>query len=227
MAPGPRCVAGQNQTMKSAARDLKALDEAVLRDIAAQGAVRHYPAQAVIIHEGDDADSLYIVLSGRVKVYTANEAGREVIINTLGPGEYLGELALDGRERSASVMTLEPTSCAVVTGPSLRDFIARHPDFALHLVHKLIHRVRNLTGSVKSLALEDVYGRVVGLLTKLSEPHGTQRVVLQRLTQQDIAEHVGSSREMVSRIFKELTAGGYLKVEAGRITLLKTPPAAW
>ncbi len=109
-------------------------------------------------------------------------------------------------------MTLEPTTCAVVPGAQLRDFIVTHPDFALHLIHNLIHRLRTLTGTTKSLALEDVYSRVVGLLQRLSVPEGEQRVLLQRMTQQDIAERVGSSREMVSRIFKELTVGGYVRV---------------
>lgn len=203
------------------------LHDELLREIAARGNVKQYPANAVIINEGDAADSLFIVLAGRVKVYAANEAGKEVILSTLGAGEYVGELALDGGTRSASVMTMEPTRCAVVTGASLRDFLAAHPDFALHLIRDLIRRVRRLTGSVKNLALEDVYHRVVALLHELSEPQGGQRVVAQKLTQQDIADHVGSSREMVSRIFKELVTGGYLRVDAGRITILKTPPAAW
>jgi CRP/FNR family cyclic AMP-dependent transcriptional regulator len=203
------------------------LKDSLLREIAAQGGVKRYPAGAVIINEGDVADSLYIILTGRVKVYAANEVGKEVIINTHGPGEYVGEVALDGGVRSASVVTLEPTTCAVVTGANLREFIVAHPDFALHLIRNLIGRLRGLTDNVKSIALDDVYGRVVSLLKKLSVPDGAHRVVEQRLTQQDIAEWVGSSREMVSRIFKELTSGGYVVVEAGRIRLLKDLPANW
>jgi CRP/FNR family cyclic AMP-dependent transcriptional regulator len=213
--------------MKSGLPTSDVLQEQLLREIAAEGGVKRYAANTVLITEGDDADALYILLSGRVKVYAANEAGKEVVINTHGPGEYVGELALDGGVRSASVITLEPTTCAVVTGANLRQFIVKHPDFALHLIVNLIQRLRTLTGSVKSLALQDVYGRVIGLLQRLAVAEGAQRVVAQRLTQQDIAERVGSSREMVSRIFKELTAGGYVEVKAGRIVLLKTPPAAW
>lgn len=203
------------------------LHDDVLREIAERGNVKQFPSHVVLIHEGDSADTLFIVLSGRIKVYAANDSGKEVILTTLGPGEYVGEMALDGGARSASVMTLEPTRCAVVSGANLREFLAAHPDFALHLVRKLIGRLRRLTGSVKSLALDDVYHRVVGLLQSLAQPQGTQRVIDEKLTQQDIAERVGSSREMVSRIFKELVAGGYVRVDGGRITLLKTPPAAW
>jgi CRP/FNR family cyclic AMP-dependent transcriptional regulator len=203
------------------------LSDALLREIAATGGVKRYPANAVLINEGDAADTLFIILSGRVKVYAGNESGKEVILNEHGPGEYVGEVPLDGGVRSASVMTLEPTTCALVTGANLREFIATHPDFALHLIRNLILRLRTLTDSVKSLALDDVYGRVVGLLHKLAVAEGGHRVVPQRMTQQEIADRVGASREMVSRIFKELTIGGYLSIQGGRIVLLKNLPAAW
>jgi CRP/FNR family cyclic AMP-dependent transcriptional regulator len=213
--------------MKSETPAEQPLPQDLLREIAARGGVKRYPANAVIITEGDSADSLYVLLSGRVKVYAANAAGKEVILTTLGAGEYVGELALDGGVRSASVMTLEPSTCAVVTGANLREFIVAHPDFAQHLIVNLIRRLRRLTGSVKSLALDDVYSRIVALLMSMSEPDGARRVVPRKLTQQDIAEHVGASREMVSRVFKELTLGGYVALENGRIAVLKTPPAAW
>jgi len=204
-----------------------ALAAEVLAAIAASGGVKRYPAQAVIINEGEAADSLYIILSGRVKVYAANEAGKEVVLNTHGAGEYVGEVALDGGARSASVMTLETTTCSVVTGDSLRGFLAVHPDFALHLIHNLIWRLRQSTENVKGLALHDVYGRITQLLRRLATPEGGVLVVHERLTQQDIADRVGASREMVSRIFKELVTGGYISTQAGRISILKKPPAAW
>jgi CRP/FNR family cyclic AMP-dependent transcriptional regulator len=214
--------------MKSAAADASVLTDALLREIAARGSTRKFAANTVIITENDVADSLYIILSGRVKVYAGNEAGKEVIINTLGPGEYLGEVTLDGGVRSASVMTLEPTTCSVVSGANLREFVAAHPDFASHLILKLIRSVRDATESVKSLALEDVYARVIRLLNDISDPaEGGQRRVRERLTQQDIADRIGASREMVSRIVKDLTAGGYLDLSGGRIVIARKPPASW
>jgi len=204
------------------------LDFDLLREIARQGGVRAYPANAVLINEGDTSDSLFIVLSGRVKVYSNNADGKEIVITTHGPGEYVGELALDGGVRSASVMTLEPTTCSVVSGANLREFVAAHPAFASHLIMKLIRSVREATESVKSLALEDVYERAIRLLNELSDPiEGGQRRVRERLTQQDIADRIGASREMVSRIFKDLTAGGYLDLSSGRIVIVRKPPAAW
>lgn len=203
------------------------LSDALLREIAERGGVRSYAAHAVLITEDDRSDALFIILGGRVKAYGSAADGREIVYGTQGPGEYFGEMTLDGGPRSASVMTLEPTRCAVVPGADVRDFLATHPDFAMHLVMKLIGVVRSSTEHVKSLALEDVYGRTVRLLRRLAVMDEGVLKVPDRLTQQDIAERVGSSREMVSRVFKPLLEGGYIEVDAGRITLLKKLPARW
>jgi CRP/FNR family cyclic AMP-dependent transcriptional regulator len=220
--------ARDNRLVRSSPATFNVLDQTLLREIASRGGLKIFPANAVLITEGDDSDSLYILLSGRVKVYSTNAEGKEVVIAVHGPGEYVGELSLDGGTRSTSVMTLEPTTCSVVSGSHLRGFIAEHPDFASHLIRKLIRSVRQATETVKSLALEDVYARVVRVLNDLSDTgaDGSRRV-RERLTQQDIADRVGASREMVSRIFKDLTTGGYIASEAGRIVILKKLPAGW
>lgn len=207
---------------------LPALQDSLLQAMAKRGGLRRFPNQAVLVNEDDYGDALYIIMSGRVKVYGASEDGREVVYATQGPGEYFGELALDGGPRSASVMTMEPTSCVVVPGAELRDFMTSHPEFALHLVQKLIGMVRYATNNVKSLALHDVYGRLLRLLTTQARPDAAGRlVVADRLTQQDIAERIGSSREMVNRILKQLTEGGYIVQEDRRLVLLKKLPAGW
>lgn len=203
------------------------LSDALLREIAGRGGVRTYAANTVLVTEDDLSDALFIVLSGSVKVYGSGVDGREVVYGTQGPGEYFGEMTLDGGPRSASVMTLEPTTCAVVPGAQARDFLATHPDFALHLVHKLIRLARASTEHVKSLALEDVYGRVARLLRTLAVDEDGVPTVPHKLTQQDIADRVGSSREMVSRIFKPLVEGGYIAQRGGRIALLRKLPARW
>lgn len=217
--------------MSSPASQDDRLPPPLLDAMARRGGIRSFPANAILINEGDSTESLYIVLGGRVKVYAGDDSGREVILHELGPGEYLGELSLDGEKRSVSVKTLEPTTCCVVQGADLREFLAEHPDFALHLTFKLIRMVRRLTEQVKSLALQDVYGRVVRVLMELSDasPQAPeQRVLRVRLTQQDIADRVGSSREMVNRIMKELTVGGYVALGTDKqIAILKKLPAAW
>ena len=214
-------------TRRTPAATADLLQDQLLKAIAERGGVRHYAAHTVLVTEGDRSDALFIILAGQVKVYGGNDDGREVVYNTQGAGEYFGELSLDKGVRSASVMTLVPTSCAVVPGAELRDFLAQHPDFALNLVMKLIARVRVATHHVKSLALDDVYGRIAHLLNKLVRDEDGVAVVPERLTQQDIAERVGSSREMVSRVFKPLLEGGYIEMRGGRIALLKKLPAGW
>jgi CRP/FNR family transcriptional regulator, cyclic AMP receptor protein len=222
-----RHAAGELPVPEAVADPFSPLQQETLRTIATSGVVRQFPKQTVLIHEGDVGDSLYIILSGRVKIYASNEAGREVVINFCGPGEYVGEMSLYGEPRSASVITLEPTSCAIVNRAQFRDFIVANPDFAQHLIQTLIHRARNATENVKSLALSDVYGRLVRLLNSLAvERDGTMKV-LEKLTQQDIADRVGASRDMIGKLMKDLVAGGYLLVEDRQITIVKKLPPGW
>ena len=200
----------------------------LLDAIAARGGVRRFPAQAILINEGDTSDSLYIVLSGRLRVYASSRDGREVVLAEHGPGEYLGELSLDGEKRSASVKTIEPTTCCVVPGARAPQLPAEHPDFALHLTHKLIHMVRRLTEQVKSLALQDVYGRIARVLTELSDEVGDERVVRIKLTQQDIAD----ARRLVARDGQPRHEGARRPaatstVRDGRHVIHRKLPPAW
>jgi CRP/FNR family cyclic AMP-dependent transcriptional regulator len=136
-------------------------------------------------------------------------------------------MSLYGAPRSASAVTVEPTTCAVVNRVQFRDFLAVNPDFAQHLIQTLIHRARSATENVKSLALSDVYGRLVRLLNTLATEYEGKLMVRERLTQQDIAERIGASRDMVSKLMKDLVSGGYLLVEDRRITVLKKLPSGW
>ena len=206
---------------------LSPLRQETLRAIAATGVVRQFPKNTVLIHDGDTGDTLYIILSGRVKVYASNAAGREVVIDFHGTGECLGEMSLDGSKRSASVMTVEPTTCAIVNRAHFRDFILAYPDFAMYLIEKLIHRVRVTTENVKSLALTDVYGRLARLLNALAKEVDGKLAVHEKLTQQDIADRVGASRDMIGKLMKDLVAGGYLAVEDRTITILRKLPTGW
>ena len=213
--------------MTGAADPFEPLHDEVLRNIATSGVVRTFARNTVLINEGDVGDALYVILSGRVKVYSSNEAGREFVIDFHGAGEYVGEMTLDGEARSASVMTVEPTTCAVVNRAQFRDFILAHPDFAMHLIDRLIHRLRVTTGNLKSLALSDVYGRLVRLLNTLSQDVDGKSIVPEKLTQQDIADRVGASRDMIGKLMKDLIAGGYLAVEERTITIVKKLPTGW
>jgi len=203
------------------------LSDTELKAVSQRAVTRTFPKNSVVVNEGDRTDSLYIVVSGRVKIYLSDEKGKEIVLNEAGPGEYFGEMVLDEGPRSASVMTLEPTRFLVVPEEDFREFVAGSPEFSLHLICKLIRRVRALTNNVKSLALMDVYGRVARMLLELAEERDGVRVIEGRPTQQEMASRIGASREMVNRILKDLSEGGYITVGRDRITIARDLPHAW
>ncbi|MBA4261753.1 MAG: Crp/Fnr family transcriptional regulator, partial [Comamonadaceae bacterium] len=182
-----------------------------------------------LIQEGETGDTLYIVLQGRLRAFLGDEAGKELTLGSYGPLEYVGEMSLDGGPRSANVEATEASTCAVVSRATLLAYIAEHPEFALELMARLIRRARLATESARSVALIDVYGRLVRLLNQLAdEPDAQgQRPLRERLTHQQLAQHLACSREMVSRLLKDLETGGYLAVRERWIWLLKPLPARW
>jgi len=180
-----------------------------------------------VVNEGDATDSLYVVLAGRVKAFMSGEDGKEVVVNTIDAGDYFGELVLDGGPRAASVMTIEPCRFFVIPRGDVEGLLGRNPAFARDLIYKLIGKVRSLTGKVLDLALKDVYGRFAKFIDERAVEQNGKRVVPERLTQHDIAVRIGASREMVSRIVKDLTADGYSSIDAKHITVHKKLPANW
>ncbi|MFC7434384.1 Crp/Fnr family transcriptional regulator [Hydrogenophaga bisanensis] len=197
--------------------------------LAAQGVSRRYRRGALIIQEGETGDSLYIVQQGKLRAFLADGHGKELTLGVYGPLEYVGEMSLDGGPRSANVEALEPSTCAVITRQVLLDYIAVHPEFALEMMARLIRRARMATESARSVALIDVYGRLVRLLNQMAlEPdaQGARRLN-ERVTHQQLAQHLACSREMVSRLLKDLETGGYIDVRERWIWLLKPLPARW
>jgi CRP/FNR family cyclic AMP-dependent transcriptional regulator len=188
---------------------------------------RSFPRHAIIINEGDETDSVYFIVTGSVKVFLADDDGNEVVMGTLKAGDYFGEMALEPGSRSASIMAIEPVCLAVVRIADFRSFLMSHPDFLFSLLCKLIRRSRVTNRNLKSLALLDVYGRLVQLLNDLAEEVDGQRLVAEPLTQQEMASRIGCSREMVSKIFKDLTAGGYLVITRKQIEIKRRLPSSW
>ena len=203
------------------------IEEHELRALSAHATEQTFQKHAVIVNEGDQSNAIFIILSGRVKVILRNDEGREMVINVLGPGEYFGEMVIDEGPRSASVETLEQCRFLIITKADFKALVTANPDFALKLINRLMHRVRALTENIRSLALLDVYGRVARVLLELAAEQDGSLVVAEKLTQQDIAERVGASREMVSRIFKDLVAGGYITVDHKQITIHRDLPERW
>ena len=216
-----------SQALSQGIGPLAMFDEKALKELAPNGVPRSFPKNSIIINEGDETDSLYVLLSGRVKVFVSDEDGKEVVLSTAREGNYFGEMVLDGGKRSASVMTMEPTRCFVIPMGDVDGLLERNPVFARHLIHLLIAKTRSLVKQVRDLALKDVYGRFAKFLDDSAVEENGARVVPERLTQQDIAERIGGSREMVNRIVKDLTAGGYISVDAKQITIHKRLPAHW
>ena len=197
--------------------------------LAAHGVRRTFRKNQVLIQEGDLGDTLYIVQSGRLRAFAADARGKEITLGIYGAGEYVGEMSLDGGPRSANVETLESTTCAVVSRAALLAYIAANPEFALDMMARLIRRARLATDSARSLALIDVYGRMSRLLEQLASPPQTDgsRCITERLTHQHIASHLACSREMVSRLLRDLQAGGYVEMRERRLVLLKGLPLRW
>jgi CRP/FNR family cyclic AMP-dependent transcriptional regulator len=200
-----------------------------LEQISRHAVPRQFRARTVLVSEGEDTDALYIILEGRARAYVGDANGREMVLSVMGPGEYFGDIAFDEGPRSASVITLEPCRMLVVTRAEFAEFVKTNPAFALHFIRKLIAQVRRLTQNVRSLALMDAYGRVARLLLEsaVSEGEDGKQFIPERLTQVEIANRVGCSREMVSRIFKDLVAGQYITMESDRIVINRKPPARW
>lgn len=198
----------------------------VMAAMTKHGVVREFRPRTVVLSEGENSNSLYVILEGSCKAYVSDADGREAVLSTMGAGEYFGEVAYDEGPRSASVMTLEACKLLVVPHEDFEELVRNNPEFSLHFVRRLIGRIRSLTESVRSLALMDAYGRVARLLLESAEDQEGLKVV-PRLTQSDIASRVGCSREMVSRIFKDLVTGGYMTVERDRIVINRKPPARW
>lgn len=200
-----------------------------VRALARRGELCRFGKGTVLIQEGAYGDTLFVVLAGRLRVYSSQMSSeREFTLGTYGPGEYVGEMGLDGGPRAANVAALEPTVCSMITRRTLEAHLAEQPAFAFELLAKVIRRARLATLSAKTLALNDVYGRLKQLIDTLAEPQpdGTRRVP-ERLTHQELANRLGCSREMVTRQLRDLQAGAYLAPVRGEIVVLKPLPPRW
>jgi CRP/FNR family cyclic AMP-dependent transcriptional regulator len=190
---------------------------------------QRFPRDRLLMREGDGGGTLFVVLEGELRVFSADpESGREFTFSLIGPGDYVGEMALDGGPRSASVIASTSTLCALVDRPRLRAHIAADPDFAFELLSRVILRARLASRSARDVALLDAYRRLVALFAELSVPDGEDRLIPGPLSQATIAQRIGCSREMVTRLVASLDQGGYLQRLPGRAWRVKARlPARW
>lgn len=177
----------------------------------------------MIMAAGDPTDSLYIVLSGRLKVMMSDADGKEVILTIIGPGEFFGEMGLiDDAPRSASVVAIEPCELLAITRRDFKKCLAENLEMSMAVMRGLVRRLREADRKIGSLALLDVYGRVARLLLDMAETVDGQKMVTKRLPKQDIAKMIGASREMVSRVMKDLQMGGFIEMRGSTIVLRDT-----
>jgi len=203
--------------------DLARVADPGMRMLASLGWLHRMPPQTVFVNEGDAADSAFVILSGRVKVFASDPEGREIVLNICGAGDCIGDMALDGGPRSASVVTLDRVTCAVVPRDALHKAVATNPEFAMRLITTLIRRNRMATSKIKGLALQGVRERVLELLEDLAVERDGTWLVGERLSQQEIAHRVGASRDMVRRVFQELQDDGAIRMDRRQVTLLHPP----
>ena len=186
---------------------------------------RSFPAGVRVFHEGDRSDACYLVRSGDLRVTREHPDGRAIALATLGPGDLFGELAmLDGEARSASVDTLSDSELLALPAADFRRLLADHPEISVKLVAALTRRLRETNERVARQSFQTVPSRVAGVLTQLiaegTAPEGRQGVTI-RMTQADLAQLAGTSRESVSRFLATLERARVVRVGRGRVTVLE------
>ncbi len=199
-----------------------------LEAIARRARLRHARKGEVILHAGDHTDNLYIILSGTLRVLVSDEEGREAILSILHQGELFGEMGvIDDHPRSATVMAIEPVELVVIAKSDFRLTLEENFDLALYIMRSLVKRLRQADRKIESLALMDVYGRVARLLLDMAVDVDGRLCVNPNPSRQDMAKMVGASREMVSRVMRDLQADGLIDETDGFVVLSQDAVKRW
>ena len=207
---------------------LSNLPDEVLMALAEKAKSTKFPKQATIIMEGDETSSLYIILSGKVRVFGSDDNSRELTLMIQEAGSYFGEIALLTDEpRSASVVAMETTTCAVISKGDFISWLKEHPDVAITLLGVLSNKIRQLTEKAKQMALSNVYERIVIALQEMAVIEGNVRVIHNKPSQEDLAKMIGASREMVNKVMQELTKGEYVTIQEKNLIINKKLPSSW
>ncbi|HLO63080.1 MAG TPA: Crp/Fnr family transcriptional regulator [Azonexus sp.] len=190
------------------------LDDLELEKLSKVSGRKRVERGAFIVRAGESTDSLYVLLAGRAKVTNTDEDGREIILAWLGPGEFFGEMGLiDGSPRSANVVAAEACELLFLSKDAFQRCLQDNFQVAHKLMKTLVLRLREADRKIESLALLDVYGRVARLLLDMSEVVEGRRVVKKKMSKQDMAKMIGASREMVSKVMRDLELSGYVRYE--------------
>ena len=204
------------------------LDAQSLQMLVARSRVLSFRKNTVLMTEGESGECMYIIESGSVKIYISDEQGGELTLFVEGPGSYIGEISLlDDAPRTASAVTLENTRVLIISKSVFNECIALNPEIAFRIIRAITQRLRKATDDTRNLALKNVYQRLALKLIELSVEENGTRHLQRKYSQQDFANMIGASREMVGKILGELDKGGYIRTEGAQIQLLKTLPHDW
>ena len=212
---------------KSGPIDYNALPE-ILRPLAERSEIRRFRRGALVLDEGDRGDALYIILAGELRAFTGSDSGRHITYGLYGPGDYLGEMGLDGGARMASVEALTDTTCAYVEKATLLSYISERPGFAFDIISKVIQRARVSTLAASQYALNDVYGRLKRWLdaVAMAQVDGT-RLVREPLADIDLPQRLGCSQEVAASILRDLEHAAIISLEDGHLRILRELPSHW
>ena len=188
------------------------LNQQELEDVASLAQIRKIPTDSTIFHEGDDADAIFVVVNGKVKIVTSSSDGKEFILSVLGAGQVFGEMGLlETAPRSASVVTITEVELLTINRADFDHLLKSSPGISRKLMSILSRRLRRANSKMESLAYMDVAGRLARYLLDMALDHGQQLgngwVVVRRPTHSDIAHSIGTSRETVSRLINEFEEG--------------------
>lgn len=186
---------------------------------------QRYHKENLILIEEEIGSTMFVILSGRVKISRISDDGREVILSILSDGDFFGEMSLlDGHTRSANVTAIEDSELLVIRREEFLQMLRDYPQIAINLLKELAQRIRKSDEHIKSLSLQDATGRVASTLLRIAEDSGVFRQgqveILELPLQQDLANMAGTSRETISRVIKSLSVQGYLKKQGGKIIIL-------
>ena len=203
------------------------LDERGLESLAEIAMRRTYRKNIVIIREGDETSSMFLLIEGQMRVYVEDEQGKQLTLRILEPGDSFGEVALIGNfPRTASVITLTDCVVAAFSRKKYLSFLEQYPEILMALARNLANMVRDTTAELSNIALSDVYGRITYIFEKYVVETDGHRLV-PKFTHREIAGMIGSSREMVSKILKQLEKGSYISMTDKHYVINKNLPAHW
>ena len=183
---------------------------------------RRFKRSEVVVEQGEKSNTLFIILTGRVRVVTSDKRGREVILATLQPGDYIGEMSLiDNEPHSATVRAEVQTDMLILGRAEFARCLPENSSLSYAIMRGLVQRLRSADRQIESLALLDVYGRVARTLLDMSEMEGEVKIIRNKVSRQDLAKVVGASREMVSRVMKDLEERGMIQTKENGSVIIK------